>query len=123
MSSNYSRRDPQNQSKRGDERFETVMAVRTETGRGSTRDVSATGIYFESDASREVGSIVNFVLEVIVSGETQHLVCEGKVVRIEHLPAGGIGVAAQLRTLYFCGAGHDEVAAVPPVPAALEGEL
>ena len=109
-----------NIDQRVDSRIEIGLAVDVDGDTGWVRDVSATGVYFEADASREVGSIVNLTLEVNVSGETLKLFCEGKVVRIHPTATGKVGVAARLRASFFADRHAATGAGSHSVPAALE---
>ncbi|MEP7315705.1 MAG: PilZ domain-containing protein [Sphingomicrobium sp.] len=120
MQSNQPHRDSPQEDKRADDRFDAAMSVRIDDGFGWTRDVSASGIYFESEAASEVGSIINLVLEVVISGDKHRLVSEGKVVRIDKLPGGNFGVAARLRALFFADAVGEPGDSVAAVPAALD---
>lgn len=77
------------------DRFDTGLPVRIEGATGLTHNVSAHGIYFETDARQELGSLVNFTVEFTLYGQKHRLLCEGKVVRVE--PRGDrVGVAARL---------------------------
>ncbi len=83
----------------------TVLAVDLEGSRAWTRDVSATGVYFETSDTRPLGSLVNFLLEVTVSGERINLIGEGEVVRVDAQPDGKFGIAARLRTSFLASDG------------------
>lgn len=50
---------------------------------GRTRDVSASGILFETDASYALGNSLSFAVEMNASGGKMVLRCRGDVVRIE----------------------------------------
>ena len=71
---------------------------------GLTRNISATGIYFETETAGEPGSRVRFTVEVNVRGEKLKLVCEGEVVRVEH-NNGMLGIAAKLVNSFFADIG------------------
>lgn len=92
---------PQSQrEQRRADRFDTGLPVRVEGVAGITHNVSAHGIYFETDTRQELGSLVNFTVEFTLYGHTHRLLCEGKVVRVE--PRGDrIGVAARLVAPFF----------------------
>lgn len=49
---------------------------------GITKDISATGIYFELDEKQELGSIILFSVDLDTPGGVLKLVCEGKIVRV-----------------------------------------
>ena len=82
------------------DRFDTGLPVRVGGGSGRTHNISAHGIYFETDTRQEPGSLVNFTVEFTLNGRTHRLLCEGKVVRVE--PRGDrVGVAARLLAPLF----------------------
>ena len=85
---------------RGADRFDTELPVEMSGVKGLTRNISATGVYFETQASQEPGSRVNFTVEVTVRGEVLKLVCEGEVVRVDKKD-GVVGIAAKLGRSFF----------------------
>ena len=83
-------------------RFDKQMSVRTEHGEGTTHNISAQGVYFETDVEPRAGALVNFFIEYTLEGRPQRLLCEGKVLRVE--PQGDrVGVAARLVAPFFEG--------------------
>lgn len=85
---------------RAAERFDAVMPVMLAGEPGLTRNISARGVYFETQARHEVGSLVNFTIEYALYGRKRRLLCEGKVVRVE--PQGErVGVATRLVAPFF----------------------
>jgi hypothetical protein len=82
------------------DRFETGLPVCLEGAAGQAHNISAQGIYFETDARQEPGSLVNFTVEFTLYGRKHRLLCEGKVVRVE--PRGErVGIAARLLAPFF----------------------
>lgn len=73
---------------------------------GLTRNISATGIYFESEVAQEPGSPVRFTVEVSVRGEKLKLDCEGEVVRINR-KEGLLGTAAKFKSAFFSDVRED----------------
>lgn len=67
---------------------------------GLTHNISARGVYFETDAEQSVGALVNFTIEYSLYGRKRRLLCEGKVVRVER-QGGRVGVAARLVAPFF----------------------
>ena len=60
---------------------------------GITRDVSASGVFFETDASYAVGNAISFTLELQTPGGRMTLKCDGEIVRVEMRDArAGIAV-------------------------------
>jgi len=87
---------------RGAVRFDSQLPVHTEHGAGTTQNVSAQGVYFETDVEPRPGALVNFTIEYRLHGRRHRLLCEGKVVRVE--PRGArVGVAARLVSPFFDG--------------------
>lgn len=61
---------------------------------GVTRDISASGIYFQMEGLQRVGALIEF--EIDMQGEPVKLCAQGEIVRID--PAGGkTGIAVRLR--------------------------
>ena len=83
-------------------RFDKQMRVRTEHGAGSTHNISAQGVYFETDGEPRPGALVDLFIEYTLDGRPRLLLCEAKVLRVE--PKGGrTGVAARLLSPFFAG--------------------
>ena len=93
---------PRAREQRASVRFDTALPVRLQDAAGETHNVSAQGIYFETDVPQAVGALVNFTLEFRQYGRTHRMLCEGKVVRVEPRQ-GRVGVAARLVTPFFAG--------------------
>ena len=74
---------------------------------GLTRNVSATGVYFETMVDQAPGSRVRFVVEVLVKGERLKMVCAGEVVRVER-KLGTVGVAVKLSSSFFTDTDNTE---------------
>ena len=85
---------------RRSDRFDSDLEVAIAGAAGRTHNVSARGVYLETDAQQQVGSLVDIAVEFTLYGRRHRLLCEGKVVRVE--PRGGrVGVAARLLTPLF----------------------
>ena len=83
------------QDKRRNERILTALPVDLGTATATTRDVSASGVFFEIDASYALGSVIEFTVELDTPGGKMMLKCEGEIVRIE--PRGTrVGVAVRI---------------------------
>ena len=83
-------------------RFEANLPVALQGARGETQNISAHGVYFETDVQQRVGELVNFSLEYTLRGRRHRLLCEGKVVRVD-VHDGRVGVAARLVAPFFEG--------------------
>jgi hypothetical protein len=89
-------------------RFDTAMAVGLDGAAGHTQNISAHGVYFETDVEQRVGALVNLTLEFTLYGRRHQLLCEGKVVRVDQ-NGDRIGVAARLVAPFFDGYEDAEV--------------
>jgi len=85
---------------RGADRFATELPIEMGRVHGLTRNISATGIYFETENAQEPGSRVHLSVEVVIHGERLKLICDGKVVRVDHKD-GVLGIAAKLDGSFF----------------------
>jgi PilZ domain len=86
---------------RRDERFESNLTIKLEQGEGHLRNVSASGIYFVTNAQLALGELLRFTLDF--AGEQIGLVtarCEARVVRVERV-GGGTGVGAAFESIEF----------------------
>jgi len=83
--------------KRHEERFALEVPVMLENGRGISRDISQSGIYFVTDQPLAPGGVVKFSVKFdhIRPGKPIQLDCQGSVLRVE---AAGekLGVAASI---------------------------
>jgi hypothetical protein len=83
------------QEKRSRERVCTALPVRLDTATGVTRDVSASGIFFETDSPDAVGGLISLTVELDTPRGKRVLRCQGDVVRIE--PSNTrVGVAVKI---------------------------
>lgn len=87
-------------SRRAADRFSSELPVEINGTHGLTRNVSATGVYFETTVDKAPGSKVQFVVEVMVKGELLKMVCSGEVVRVEH-KVTTVGIAVKLSSSFF----------------------
>ena len=78
-------------NKRGEERVSATFPVALggvsgeERSSATTRDVSASGIFFETDAALSIGSTIQFSVELDMPGGKSLLKCTGSVVRTESI--------------------------------------
>ena len=86
--------------KRVADRFDTKLPIELNGVQGLTRNISATGVYFESQVDQKPGSVVQFIVEVDVQGEKLKMVCKGEVVRVDHKD-GVVGIAVKLANSFF----------------------
>ena len=83
------------------ERFAAALPVELEKGFGITCDISASGVFFETDAPVTPGNALNFSLDFSdAPGGPLRLVCQGLVVRVEER-GGKIGVGASITNYRF----------------------
>jgi hypothetical protein len=69
--------------KRREDRIAAVLPVRLNNAVGVTRDVSVTGIFFETDALLTPGSSIDFVVDIDTLRGKGILKCQGNIVRTE----------------------------------------
>lgn len=60
-----------------------------------TRDISATGLFFEMDSVQQVGSLIDLEIELDTPGGPMKLKAQGQIMRIEQ-QAGKTGVGVKL---------------------------
>ncbi|MDB5898804.1 MAG: hypothetical protein JWP41_2406 [Ramlibacter sp.] len=92
-------------------RFDTSMPVQIDGTAGHIQNISAHGVYFETDVQQRVGALVNFTVEFTLYGRKHTLLCEGKVIRVDQ-HGDRVGVAARLVAPFFDGAEQADPAAV-----------
>ena len=82
--------------RRAQQRVSAVLPVKVDGhAAGVTRDISPSGIFFETDMEMTNGSAIHFSLEFDNPSGKLLLECSGEIVRIEK--AGGkIGIAAKI---------------------------
>jgi hypothetical protein len=62
---------------------------------GVTRDISATGIFFEIDEDHKEGSSISLEIELDTPGGALKLLCDAKIVRVVK-EGGRSGIAARI---------------------------
>lgn len=80
--------------KRSQKRLGIAVAVRLGKKSGVTRDVSASGVFFETDAAYHRGSRIHFEINLETPWGKAVCRCSGKIVRIERRD-GTVGIAVQ----------------------------
>lgn len=74
------------------------LPVELEHGKGWTRDVSASGVYFETMEPFAPGAPIRFSLVLTYASPTVlRLECKGRIVRVER-GEGRIGIAAAIKS-------------------------
>jgi hypothetical protein len=91
---------PAGRSQRASDRFVSELPIEINGTPGVTRNISATGVYFETSLDPIPGSKVSFAVEVTVNGEALKMVCSGEVVRVDHKD-GSMGIAVKLANSFF----------------------
>ncbi len=85
---------------RAAERFGVGLPYTLDGHQGHTRDLSATGLSFDSDVAYPVGAVVKLTLRYALDGHNFPLPCEAEVVRVE--PSGDrFTIAARLGSPFF----------------------
>lgn len=80
--------------KRMGERLGAALRVKLGKLLGVTRDVSASGVFFETDAAYAVGGKVHFEINLDTPWGKAVCDCNGRIVRVERRD-GAIGIAVQ----------------------------
>lgn len=95
------------QGNRKHERIETALPVDLGHASGVIRNVSSSGIYFETDASLALGANIRFKVALDTAGGKLILNCRGNIVRIEpHDNTMGVAVQvmeSMLERMTGCG--------------------
>lgn len=107
------RNTPNQTDHRAAARFETALAVDVEGLQARTRNISASGVYFETEVDLPVGTLVNLNVQFTHGGQQHWLACEGQVVRVRRADDCH-GVAARLLTPFF--GPDEELVAAPALP-------
>lgn len=98
------------EERREAERFHAAMPVSVDGRRGTTNDLSTTGLSFRANRAYEPGARVEVVIEYLLDGHQYPLRCEAEVVR--STPDGdGFTVGARLlprSQIPAAGFGEDE---------------
>ncbi len=76
-------------------RVQSCLPVSINGATGVTRDISATGVFFEIDESYPKGSKIQFELKLDTPGGPLKLVCHAEVVRVVKAD-GRSGIAAKI---------------------------
>jgi Tfp pilus assembly protein PilZ len=85
------------EERRMGERFKLALPLQLKNGTGMTRDISTSGIFFETERAYSIGDTIQLSLNF----EHETLQCEARVVRVE--PRNGqLGVAVELKAYVFC---------------------
>ena len=87
---------------RGSPRYEVALPVEVGCEKCTSRDVSTSGIFFETDKSFSPGQPIEFtiVLEHVDPAHPVRLKCLGKIVRVDE-SGQKIGVAAAISSYSF----------------------
>ena len=86
-----------------EERFQTNLPLSLNDKQGKIHNISASGVYFEIDADSELGSKVNFVIDLETPGGPIQVKCHGEIVRTQKR-AGKLGVAVKIISSDLIGA-------------------
>lgn len=92
---------PMSQERRIDAREQLALSITTADGTtGLTRDVSASGLYFECGGEMNLASEISFTLDLEGFERPLQLVGRGRVVRVEH-HGESVGVGVKVTTSRF----------------------
>ncbi len=77
------------------ERKTLPVKVSGDNLKGVTRDLSPSGVYFETSSSFQVGSMISLTID-FNSPQGMQLECEGTIVRVEGRGPNRVGVAVRM---------------------------
>ena len=84
------------EERRKGERYKLALPVQLKNGIGTTRNISTSGIFLETERAYSIGDTIR----LFVNFERETLQCEARVVRVE--PRNGqFGVAVELMSYVF----------------------
>lgn len=83
-------------NKRREERVSAALPVILNDAIGTTCDVSASGMFFETGASLAAGEPIDFTVEFDAPGGKRMLKCRGQIIRTEKRAEDRIGVAIRI---------------------------
>ena len=99
-------------------RFDTALEVDVEGLTARARNISATGVYFETEVDLPLGTMLNLNVQFTHGGRKHWLACEGEVVRVTHSD-GQNGVAARWLTPFFSSTEDEVLVATKQLGSAL----
>lgn len=73
----------ENEESRREERVKAVLPVALQGRSGTTRDVSASGVFIETDVTLSLGSTLTFEIAIETGSGPMVLACTGEVRRVE----------------------------------------
>ena len=91
---------PFTKKKRKEDRETKILPVKVvgDNIKGVTRDLSASGVYFEIDSFYQVGSSIKMTID-FGGQDGMQLECEGTIVRVEEHGSSKMGVAVRMNPL------------------------
>jgi PilZ domain-containing protein len=97
---------------RTEDRVDRALPVDLGSVKGVTRNVSASGVFFETDAQYAVGSEISFVVDLETTGAKMVLRCRGGIVRVTQ-GDGKIGVAVKIAESSMVGSAQSSRDSAP----------
>jgi Tfp pilus assembly protein PilZ len=83
--------------RRKEQRFKLALPLQLKNGTSMTRDISTSGIFFETESGHSIGDTIRLSLHF----EDETLECDACVVRVEPRNSQ-FGVAVELKSYVFC---------------------
>ena len=77
-------------------RYKLALPVQLKRGTGVTRDISTSGVFFETKTAQSTGATINLAVD-FTDASVQ---CEGRVVRVQKLDSK-FGIAVELTSYAF----------------------
>lgn len=111
MSDSFSRTLPAACEHRVADRFDAQLPMHLVGVSGRSRNISASGVFFEAEVDLPVGSLVNVTVPYVRGGRQHWLTCEAEIVRVT-VEGEHHGIGARLLTPFFAPDSERYVAAV-----------
>lgn len=90
-----SQKEETGSEQRSEERVPAALPVELENATGLTRDVSPSGLYFETDGDFSAGTVISFAVNFDTPAGKMVLNCQGEIVRVVRGKAK-LGVAVKI---------------------------
>ncbi len=87
---------PTDHEKRTSSRIYTTVPLSLGDAKGISRDISASGVFFETDVAYVVGSEIGFTIDFDAAGVKLRFNCQGTIVRVEPKDTRRVGVAVRI---------------------------
>lgn len=109
MSDSFSTTSPFVSNHRAADRFDAEMPMHVVGVNARSRNISATGVFFEADVDLPLGSLVKVNFPYVTGGRQHWLTCDAEIVRVT-VEGEQQGIGARLLTPFFAAEPEEGVA-------------